>query len=290
MRSRALLTAILVVALAGTVLLRTRIDRASEAAELGPTLYVQSGETLRRFSFGYEGLMADWYWTRTVQYFGRQRIAGRSHYGLLAPLLRTTVTLDPQLLIAYRFGAIFLAEKPPSGAGRPEEALALIRRGIVANPTYWPLWRDLGFIYYWDLKDYSHAAIAFEAGSRQPGAGVWMKTLAASVSARGGELETSRLLWTEVLKEAGNETIRRGALEHLVAIRAAEDLVRIDRGLDLFRQKTGHPASRLTDLIQAGLIAERPIDPLGVPYVLGYEGSATLAPGSAINLALAHGE
>ena len=290
MRARAFLTATLVVALAGTVLLRSGIDRASQAAQLGPTLYVRSGETLRRFSFGYNGLIADWYWTQTVQYFGRQRLAGTGRFDLLAPLLRTTVTLDPQLLIAYRFGAIFLAEKPPSGAGQPEEALALIRRGIAANPAYWRLWQDLGFIYYWDLRDYQHAALAFEAGSRQPGADVWMKTLAASVAARGGELETSRLLWAQVLKDAGNETIRRGALEHLAAIKAAGDLMRIDRQLEMFRQKRGHPASQLTDLVQAGFLAEPPIDPVGVPYALGLNGRATLGRSSTINLELAHGE
>ena len=287
MRVRSFTAGVLVVALAGSVLLRGRMDRAAVAAESGPTLYVRSGDTLRRFSFGYDGLMADWYWTQTVQYFGRQRMAGSSRFDLLAPLLRTTVTLDPHLLIAYRFGAIFLAEKPPSGAGQPEEALALIRRGIAANPAYWRLWQDLGFIYYWGLKDYQHASLAFEAGSRVPGAGVWMKTLAASVSAQGGELETSRLLWTEVLREAGNDTIRRGALEHLAAIQALQDMAAIDQALELYQQRAGHPASNLEDVVRAGILRGKRLDPAGVPFVLGADNKAALGPGSTIDLALA---
>lgn len=285
MSARPAIVAILTVALAGTVLLRGQIHRA--ATELEPVVYVRSGETLRRFSFGYEGLLADFYWTRAVQYFGRERLAGNSRFEQLDALLRTTVALDPHLLIAYRFGAIFLAERPPAGAGRPDEALALIRRGIGANPGYWRLWQDLGFIYYWDLRDYRRAALAFEAGSRQPGAGVWMKTLAASVAAQGGELDTSRLLWTEVLREAGNDTIRRGALEHLGAIKAAQDIIRINRALDLFCERTGHPASQLADLVRAGLLTEEPTDPSGVPYVLGVDGKAAAGPGSTINLDLA---
>lgn len=287
MRVRSLTAGVLVVALAGSVLLRGRMDRVAVAAEASPTLYVRSGDTLRRFSFGYDGLMADWYWTRTVQYFGRERLAGGSRFDLLAPLLRTTVALDPQLLIAYRFGAIFLAEKPPSGAGRPDEALALIRRGIAANPSYWRLWQDLGFIYYWDFKDYKDAALAFEAGSRVPGAGVWMKTLAASVSAKGGELETSRLLWAQVLHEAGNDTIRRGALEHLAAIQALQDMAAIDRALDLYQQRAGRPASNLEDLVRAGILRDKPLDPTGVPYRLGADRKAALGPGSTIDPALA---
>lgn len=287
MSARPPIVVILTVALAGSVLLRGRIQRAATATEVEPVVYVRSGETLRRFSLGYEGLLADFYWTRAVQYFGRERLAGNSRFQQLDALLKTTVTLDPHLLIAYRFGAIFLAEKPPAGAGQPDEALALIRRGIGANPGYWRLWQDLGFIYYWDLRDYRRAALAFEAGSRQPGAGVWMKTLAASVAAQGGELDTSRLLWTEVLREAGNDTIRRGALEHLGAIKAAQDITRINRALDLFSQRTGHPASRLTDLVQTGLLTEEPADPSGAPYVLGADGKAAVGPGSTINLGLA---
>jgi hypothetical protein len=287
MRGRPLPAAILIAALAGTTLLRGRVDQAAMGASFSPTVYVSSGETLRHFTFGYEGLLADWYWTRSVQYFGRARLSGGSHFELLAPLLRATVTLDPQLLIAYRFGAIFLAEKPPSGAGQPQEALALIRRGIGANPGYWRLWQDLGFVYYWDLKDYKHAALAFEAGSRVPGAAVWMKTLAASIAAKGGELDTSRLLWTEVLREAGNDTIRRGAVEHLAAIRAAQDMDTINRALAVFEQRTGHLASGIRDLVQAGLLRQEPVDPAGAPYVIGHDAKAALGSGSTIDLALA---
>ena len=279
---------ILVAALAGSGLLRNMIDHQAPAVpEFNPLVYVTSGETLRRLSLGYEGLLADIYWTRVVQYFGRERLAGNGQFDSLGPLLRVATTLDPHLLIAYRFGAVFLAEKPPAGAGRPEEALALIRRGVAANPSYWRLWQDLGFIYYWDLKDYTHAALAFEAGSRQPGADLWMKTLAASVAAQGGELETSRLLWSEVYRVGGNESIRRSAAEHLAAIEAAMEIEQLDRALILFQQRTGRPAASFNELYQAGLLAGEPVDPTNVPYALGKDGRAALGPDSKIDLNLA---
>jgi len=285
---RRLAALILVSALAGSGLLRSTIDRQALATpEFGPLVYVTSGETLRRLSLGYEGLLADIYWTRVVQYFGRQRLAGNSEFDLLGPLLRVATSLDPHLLIVYRFGAVFLAEKPPAGAGRPDEALALIRRGIAANPSYWRLWQDLGFIYYWDLKDYTHAALAFEAGSRQPGAGLWMKTLAASVAAQGGELETSRLLWMEVYREGGNESIRRSAAEHLAAIEAAMEIGQLDQALVLFQQKAGQRAASFDELTQAGLLAGEPVDPTNVPYVVGKDGKAALGSDSQIDLNLA---
>jgi hypothetical protein len=286
--SRRVAAVALFAAFAASTVLRVRLDREPTTdAALSPVVYVTSGDTLRRLSLGYQGLLADLYWTRAVQYFGRQKLAGAGDFQNLGQLLRVTTELDPHLLIAYRFGAIFLAENPPAGAGRPEEALALIRRGIAANPSCWRLWQDLGFIYYWDLKDYPQAARAFEEGSRQPGAELWMKTLAASVAARGDELETSRLLWSEVYSQAGNQSIRRSAEEHLVAVTAAEDIEHLDQLLAGFARSEKRTARSIDDLVRAGMLPARPIDPSGVRYDMGRDGKARLGPGSRIDLRLA---
>ena len=64
---------------------------------------------MKRLSLGYDGLLADIYWTRAVQYFGTRHQQQRAQLqSLLAPLLEITTTLDPQLLVAYQFGANFL--------------------------------------------------------------------------------------------------------------------------------------------------------------------------------------
>ncbi len=252
--------------------------------KLAEILYIPSGSILRRASLGHEGLLADIYWTRAVQYFGRKRLAREARYDLLGQLLRITTTLDPHLLIAYRFGAIFLAEKPPTGAGQPEEALQLIRRGIAANPDYWRLWQDLGFIYYWELKDYRMAARIFRVGSERPGAAVWMKVMAAKIAAEGGEAGTSRLLWQEIYRQAGNDDIRRSALDHLAALDAQQAIDGLNKLLARYRAPQGREARSFRELVQAGLLPGIPVDPSGVPYALGPDGRATLAPESRIKL------
>lgn len=261
-------------------------------AELGASrtaadvLYVPSGTNLRRMCLGHEGLLANIYWTRVVQYFGRKRLDRETRFEMLGPLLRITTELDPQLVIAYRFGAIFLGEKPPWGAGEPEEALHLLRRGIVANPDYWRLWQDLGFIYYWDLKDYESAARVFRAGSERPGALVWMKVLAATVAAEGGALRTSRLLWSEIYRHADNEQIRQTARDHLAALQAEEERAQLNRLLAIFREREGRGATTFRELAEAGLLKGIPRDPSGAPYVVGADGQAALSPRSRIDLRL----
>lgn len=255
-------------------------------APIADVLYVPSGKILKGLCLGNEGLLANIYWTRVVQYFGRKRLAKSTRFDLLDPLLRVTTDLDPHLLIAYRFGAIFLSAKPPEGAGQPQQALDLLRRGIATNSGYWRLWQDLGFIYYWDLKDYQAASKAFLTGSQLPGAAVWMKALAATVAARGGETQTSRILWSEIYRNAETDDIRRSALEHLAALEAKQQIARLNSLLSEFRAREGHSALSFRELIGAGLLPGLPKDPSGIPYIVGADGPATLGPRSQINLSL----
>ena len=110
-----------------------------------------------------------------------------------------TTTLDPKLLPAYQFGSVFLAQKPPEGAGNPQAAARLVEKGIRENPQAWRLYYDLGYIYWLELKDPAKAADAFERGSKIPGAHPWMQVMAAALAAHAGETETATYMWTNIL-------------------------------------------------------------------------------------------
>jgi tetratricopeptide (TPR) repeat protein len=256
-------------------------------AKISEVLYIPTGKTLRLLSLGNEGLLADIYWTRAVQYFGRGQMEGAGkRYELLAPLLQITTDLDPHLIVAYRFGAVFLMENPPVGAGQPGAALQLIRRGIVANPDYWRLWQDLGFVYYWKLKDYKTAATIFKAGSERPGAEFWLKALAGTVAARGGDVQTSRFLWSEIYRHADSDAVRRTAEVHLALLEAMDQMEKLNGVLALYRTKEGHQAASFNELLASGLLRALPKDPSGAPYVIGADGKAQLGPDSALKILL----
>ena len=279
--------ALLISGLLALVPVQKRIDgERGFYAPIEDILYMPSGNILHRLSLGNEGLLADIYWTRAVQYFGRKRLDKDVRFDLLGPLLRITTELDPHLLIAYRFGAIFLAARAPEGAGYPEEAILLLRRGIVTNPDYWRLWQDMGFIYYWDLKDYKRAVQAFLTGSEQPGAQVWMKAVAAMVAAKGGDSEASKLLWSEIYRHAENNQMRESALEHLAALTAQDQIQILNRLLRQFRSSKGHAAASFEELVAAGSLRAVPRDPSDAPYVIGPDGEAALGRKSKVKLRL----
>ena len=82
------------------------------------------------------------------------RASARRNYELLFPLLDLTTTLDPYFSIAYRFGAIFLSEASPGGPGRPDQAIALLQKGVAAQPGKWQYLHDIAFVYYWHFRDF----------------------------------------------------------------------------------------------------------------------------------------
>lgn len=273
MRSRRQVTVVfafvLLASLAGSVVVLRPLDRARGDSSMEDVLYIPSPKFLKRASFGYTGLMADIYWTRVVQYYGRLHHEGRrdERYQLLHPLLDITTTLDPNLLPAYQFGSIFLSQRSPEGAGQPDKAIEIMNRGIAANPSDWQLYYNLGFIYY-SIRDYDGAARAFGAGAEVPGANPHLKALQAAMSSQAGSPETARMIWREIYETSGDKNIRAGAMKHLIALQIDQDVVALAKLVRDYRERTGQHPTNFQEMAAAGWLRGEPLDPTGEAYKL----------------------
>lgn len=250
--------------------LQVRLDALTgEYRSTEEVLYVTDGEALRKLTLGFESLAADLYWLRAVQYFGGQRLyATDKNFELLKPLLELTTTLDPHFKIPYRYGAVFLSEPPPRGAGKPLEGVELINKGIAENPDHWRFYLDKGFIYFWHLEDYRKASEVFLEGAEIDGAPYWMKSMAARALARGGGRETARQLWRHLYESSENEQMRDNAMTHLRQLDALDRMDELGARIEAFRERAGRFPKSWEELVAAGLLPGVPLDPTGVPFVL----------------------
>lgn len=266
-----------VVALASIVALTTAVqvvrDRvyASEAGD-DQVLYISDGRVMQQLVLSYDAVVADLYWIRALQYYGRERLkpAGQRRYDLLYPLLDLTTTLDPRFTVGYRFGAIFLAEPHPGGAGRPDQAIALLKKGIAANPRKWDYYHDVGFIYYWNLHDYQNAAEWFGRGGALPGAPWWLNTYAAVMLSRGGDRQASRAMWQQLAASEENEWLRQTAQLRSLQLDAMDQLDTLERIVNEFARVTGTLPASWEQLVNLGLLRGTPVDPTGTPYTLNF--------------------
>src|SRR6266436_597499 len=260
-RSYVLLWAVLLLGFCGVWELQHAIDaQLAGLHEEQDDLVLRSGPLLKAMSLEYAPLMADLYWTRVVQYYGNKHANHQSNIELLWPLLDVTTTLDPNLIVAYRFGSMFLSEPPPSGAGRPELGIDLLQRGIRANPEYWRFYEDLGSIYYFELKDYQRAADAFLEGSKKPGA----------------------MLWSEIYDSASDPSIKKNAKIHLQLLRARTDCAHLNKIAAEYEKRSGHSPRSMRELVSAGLLPALVADPEGFVYTFDTEGKAQLNPASPL--------
>jgi tetratricopeptide (TPR) repeat protein len=249
-------------------------------------LYLSSGETIRKMSLGLEGLAADIYWIRALQYFGRKLIdsgkplnAGSTadiDMPLLAPLLNIVVTLDPNHLPAYRFGAIFLPERDM------QAAIALLEKGIRENPNEWRLYQDIAYIYWQQgnaasLEDrpayYARAADWYDQGGQIPGARWWMLDLAGLMRIKGGSREAARAIYTGYLT-SDEKSISAQAVERLKQLRSLDELDVINSVLAKWKEPNGACPSDLRAIAPALHSiniklddSSMPVDPDGFPYL-----------------------
>jgi hypothetical protein len=236
-------------------------------------LYLWSGEHVKRLFPGFETLAADVYWLRTVQYFGGERLFSREkRFELLRPLIDITTTLDPRLEIAYRYGAIFLSEEPPGGAGRPREGIALLESGVRNNPQSWRLRQDYGFFHALYLGETERAAAILNEAAALPGAAFWLRTLAADLLLKGGSRADARRMWQQMYEQGEEGIIKENARLRLAILDSLDVADRLSALAAEFRSRTGRFPARLEELRAAGLWHGPLADAEGVAF--GYDESS----------------
>jgi hypothetical protein len=257
-------------ALAGAIALQIVKDNlySRDEQQRRSVLYVRSGPALRRMALEYDALAADVYWIRAIQHYGGDRLAGtgKRKYELLYPLLDIATSLDPYFNIAYRFGAIFLSEGYPGGPGRPDQAIALLRKGIGAQPTKWQYYHDIAFVHYWQLRDMEGAARWFRLAASQPGAPNWLEPVGATMLIQGGDRASARFLLQQILKSE-EAWLRRMAQRGLLQVDALDAIDRIQQIVRRFPPPQGTSYS-WDWLLHQRVIRMVPPDPTGTPFEL----------------------
>ena len=237
-----------------------------------------TGNTARRVSLGFNGLMADWYWMRSLQYVGRKIMnlpsdvplddLGTLNLKLLAPLLDTATTLDPQFMEPYEYAAVVLP------AVNVDEAIRITKKGIAVNPSAWRLYAHLGYI-YWQRGDFKTASETYGAGATIADAPAWMQAMRARMATEGGSRGTAREIYTRLYEQSGDNKVKDMARRRLLQLDSLDQRDILRNVLAAYSNKNGHclsswreVSSQLQMLRFEVDTAGAPLDPAGTPYRL----------------------
>lgn len=273
------LSAIVVLGLAAAILVVQWIDQRRPAANQfdDESLYLNP-KTARRMSLSFNGLAADWYWMRSLQYVGKKILntpedvqidnLQQLNLKLLAPLLDTATTLDPEFFDPYEYAAVVLP------AIDVDQAIRITKKGIDANPNAWRLYQHLGYI-YWQQKNYQAAAEIYDRGARIPGAPAWMEAMKAKMAVEGGSRSTAREIYTRMYEQSADPKVQDMARKRLLQLTSLDERDVLKKILDAYQARVGRCAASWQE-VEAALRSVRapldatgaPLDPSGAPYVL----------------------
>jgi hypothetical protein len=168
--------------------------RGRSSDRVDELLYYPSGTMVREASLGYETAAADIAWLRAIQYYGEHRMTD-NRFDRIRHVMEIVSTLDPAFQQPYVFGGFVLAQEMHD----PESGLALLTRGLQANPDSWDLAFEIGFLHYVCRHDYPAASSYFTLASRMPGHPEYVERFAAFANQRAGNDQLAILLWKRVL-------------------------------------------------------------------------------------------
>jgi tetratricopeptide (TPR) repeat protein len=264
------LSFVLVAGMAATVLLAQAIDARRPAPDpnaIDESLYLNRN-TARRVSLGFNGLVADWYWMRSLQYVGRKIVnnpedvpidsLSQLNLKLLAPLLDTATTLDPEFADPYEYAAVVLP------AVDVDAAVRILRKGIDANPSAWRLYHHLGYL-YWQQKDYPAASDMYRRGSELPGAPAWMGAMVAKLAAEGGSRNTAREIYKRMREESADEKVKDMARRRLMQLDSLDHKDILRRLMTEYKTRVGQCPTTWKEMLPVLRSMRIPVDQSGAP-------------------------
>ena len=245
---------------------------------------VLQGAKLKGFALGFEGLLADWYWMKSLQYVGGKIINSGEDVSmenlkplnprLLYPYLDNATTLDPKFTAAYQYGAVVLP------AIDNEQAIKLTLKAVKNNPNEYQFYHYLGYI-YWRSKQYERAAEIYEQGSHVPNAPDFMQLMAAKMRTEGGSRSTARAIYGQMLNESQDAQTKQNAALRLLELDSLDERDVIRKALRNFQTKNNRCPNHwreILPLLQNEKLPEAKefridnsnnlVDPSGAPYVL----------------------
>jgi len=281
--------AVIIFGLAATFFLSNHLEKTSPPppASFADEDLALQGARLKGYALGFEGLIADWYWMKSLQYIGDKivntdktiKIDDMSELNprLLYPYLDNATALDPRFTSVYEYGATVLP------AIDNEQAVKLGEKGIRDNPNQWRLYHYLGFT-YWRLKDYEKAADVYGRGSQIAGAPDFMRLMAAKMKSEGGSREIARVIYRQMFDEAGDANLKENAALRLLELDSLDERDSIQKVLQEFQAKNNRCASNWREILPLLQTVKLPsgknfrvnksnelIDPTDAPYVLDRE-------------------
>ena len=188
------------------------------------------GHSLKRYSFGFDNVVADLLWVDLLQQAAYEKISsGRVSWEYSQ--LDAVTTLDPHFKTAFQFSAIFLSAFRHDKLG----AKLILEKWVAREPNYWHNLYILGYHLFFEMGDYAAAYPYILKAAALPGAPQWLSSLGVRVLSETGALMSSLKLSLDLFNSLQEGEGRRRLATQIRSIRYAIQKSSLENSLAHYR-------------------------------------------------------
>ncbi|MEE9279952.1 MAG: hypothetical protein V3V67_07230 [Myxococcota bacterium] len=236
--------------------LEGQLEERASTGSVGP---LPNGKALRTLSLGFERLVADLFWLRTIYYVGDE-VAAEANYPDAERLAHLVTDIDPYFSTVY-----VLMNSVLSGLRMdPDSAIELLKKGTEYS-DYWRIHFLLGFNYFMEKGDYAEGARWIEEAAKRGGP-AYLPLLASRLYAQGGDPETAMGFIQARLLEEEHPEIRKNLEKRYRDLWITRDLGRIAVAIEAYVALVGELPADVPALVSRGFLRSAPRDPEGGSY------------------------
>lgn len=229
--------------------------------------YLPKGQYLRLASLGYRQIVADIIWLQAVQHLGA-RTDSQQGYRWTYHAVDVLTDVDPTFVPAYQAAGTVLGV----WAGRTQESIAILKKGMQHNPEVWQLPFLIGYDYFYELCDPYNASRYLQIAAMLPGAPEYLPRLAARMAVEAGDTEAALEFLERLVRQTHDERLRTVLTERMKHVMQEQNLRLLDAAVRRYSASYHKRPGTLEDVIGKKIIDAIPADPFGGQYVLNAEG------------------
>ena len=231
-------------------------------------LFVPSPALVKTACLGFDNLLSDIFWLRTVRYVFNQQI-GPGRFRMLKEMLEVVTGLDPYPCDVYIRGGCWLYED----AENANDGIGFLERGLQFVPqdaaNRWQIAFHIGKCLREQLHDEEKATRYFEMALQMPRAPRGLIVAVAAGYQRLEEFDKAKDLWKEARDTTGDPKIRNAANKRILEIEMTQNTIGLlQQKVDAFAKGHGRSPKSLPEVVASGLLDRLPAPPLPGEYEL----------------------
>jgi hypothetical protein len=225
-------------------------------------IYIPEPKVVALASLGFERAVTDLYWLRLVNYTGDTRYADqRVQLSQLYPLAEMITDLQPTFASVYTFAGIALSDG--RWHTRLLEANCLYRKAVRNIPADYTFYMWLGFNQWYWLGDRKGASDSYAAGAPVSPVPELLLGISQRLLVEKGQYGFAIQLLQERYERTRDRQVRAILRKQIVKLSLQVTLDAVSEAAATYRKEKGRLPKTADELLAAGYIPARPVDPYG---------------------------